>query len=60
MKPSTLNTVILVGSLLVLVPGRVLAIGGCVDSPEEPTLALGLLGFALFAAPLIRARMGRR
>ena len=33
-----------------------MAFGGCVDSPENPTLILGLLGAAAACLPWIRAQ----
>lgn len=36
------------------------AIDGCVDSPENPTLLLGLLGGAAAGVPWLRARFKRR
>ena len=48
------------GLVLLLTPIRALAIGGCSDSPEEPTVALGLLGVTLAAAPYLKARFRRK
>jgi hypothetical protein len=45
-----------VALLIALVPTRAWAAGGCVDSPEEPTLALGLLGITVSAVTYFRAR----
>lgn len=36
------------------------ALGGCTDSPENSSLILGLLGGAVAALPLIRARFKSR
>lgn len=35
-------------------------IGGCVDSPEDPTIVLALLGCGAFAVPAVRARLRNR
>ena len=34
--------------------------GGCVDSPENPTVVLGLLGGAVAAYPWLRAEISAR
>jgi hypothetical protein len=39
---------------------RALAFGGCVDSPENPSVVLGLIVAAVAAAPLIRSRLNSR
>jgi len=41
-------------------PSFAVHLGGCVNSPENPTLILGLLGGAAAAIPLIRARFLKR
>ena len=34
--------------------------GGCVDSPEDPTVVLGILGFAGMSSVLLRNRIQMR
>jgi XrtJ-associated TM-motif-TM protein len=45
-------------ALLVLLPVLAHAQNGCLDSPENPTALLGLVGFAAGAACWLRARRG--
>ncbi len=40
--------------------GSAWATGGCVNSPENPTLVLGALGAAASGLPWLRARLGSR
>ena len=57
---SKLSYVLFAGVLLSLAPTTALAQQGCVNSPEEPTLALGLLGLTVSAVTYFRARFGRK
>jgi len=34
--------------------------GGCTDSPEDPTVVLGILGFASMSTMILRSRMQAR
>jgi XrtJ-associated TM-motif-TM protein len=46
---------------LALLAGNVLAQeSGCVDSPENPTVVLGLLGGAAASVSWLRAKLGAR
>jgi len=60
MKKIALSSVGLAVVILALLPARALAVGGCVDSPEEPTVALGLLGITAATATYLKARFGRK
>lgn len=60
MKKIAFSSVALAIVVIALLPTRALALGGCVDSPEEPTLALGLLGIGAAAATYLKARFGRK
>lgn len=46
-------------ALMILVPTAVFAQGGCVNSPECPTLVLGLVGTASAVFTASRARIRR-
>ena len=45
---------------LLCVAGDVLAFGGCVDSPENPSVVLGLLGGGAACLPWLRTRLRTR
>ncbi|MFI4978724.1 MAG: PExPT-CTERM protein [Nevskiales bacterium] len=45
---------------LMCVAGNALAFGGCVDSPENPSVVLGLLGGGAACLPWLRARLRTR
>ena len=49
-----------VGLSLLFLSAPVFAFGGCVDSPENPTWLLGLVGGAAAGLPWIRARLAAR
>jgi XrtJ-associated TM-motif-TM protein len=51
---ATLATLVLTGSAFAS------GVGGCVDSPENPTWILGGLGTVAAGLPWLRARFGRR
>jgi hypothetical protein len=45
---------------LLCVAGDALAFGGCVDSPENPSVVLGLLGGGAACLPWLRAQLRTR
>lgn len=49
-----------VGALLMASAGMAWAQGGCVDSPENPTLVLGLLGAGAAGLPWLKAQVAAR
>ena len=51
--------VLALSALMLLVPTAMLAQGGCVNSPECPTLVLGLVGTASAVFTAGRARLRR-
>lgn len=61
MKNEQITKVILAAGVLVATTGAAYAQGGgCVDSPENPTAVLGLLGAASASVPWLRARWQSR
>ena len=42
---------------LFLFTGQAIALGGCVDSPENPSVVLGLLGAGAATLPWLRAQL---
>ena len=58
-----IRTLTLVSLSLLLVAAPAFAdggLGGCADSPENPSLILGLLGGAAAGLPWLRARLSQR
>lgn len=55
-----LRFVVPVAGLTLAVAGSAWATGGCVNSPENPTLVLAALGSAAAGLPWLRARLGSR
>jgi len=49
-----------VGLSLLLLSTPVFALNGCVNSPENPTLILGLIGGAAASVPWIRTKLAAR
>ena len=43
-----------------LTPSAVFAISGCVVSPENPSVILGLIGAGVAAFPFVRAHLRRK
>ena len=44
-------------SFVVLTTRSAYALGGCVDSPEDPTVVMGMLGLGAAAAPMVWTRV---
>lgn len=55
-----MRTIHAIGLSLFFLSAPVFAFGGCVDSPENPTWILGLVGGVAAGAPWLRARMAAR
>ncbi|MDB5974741.1 MAG: hypothetical protein JWR07_1501 [Nevskia sp.] len=56
-----MTKLIAVAALSQLFAGSALAdLGGCVDSPENPTAVLGLLGAAAAGMPWVKAKLAAR
>jgi hypothetical protein len=56
-----MNKLIAVAALSQFVVGSAWAnLGGCVDSPENPTVVLGLLGAAAAGLPWVKAQIAAR
>jgi hypothetical protein len=60
MTRHTLTIILSAVVLLATLPVSALATSGCVDSPEEPTVALGLIGLAVSARAYFKARAARK
>lgn len=46
--------------MLMVVPAFAGGIGGCVNSPENPTAVLGMLGGAVAGYPWLKAKVAER
>jgi XrtJ-associated TM-motif-TM protein len=52
---------IIAASIAVFAPKTAFAlIGGCVDSPEDPTVVMAILGVGAAAAPIVWSRLKSR
>lgn len=60
MRKSLLSIVVAASAIIALSNSPALAFHGCVQSPENPSVILGLLGGAAAMLPLLRGRLKSR